>query len=126
MNNIYKLLEYSDSEDEDEKNISKPTITNSTIINNKVRKNKFNFKYQENRIKLWYDENSWQYKLITDQYVFNDNSSVLEKYDLLYLKSLFINEKNNFIKNKCYIKLMLYITNTEWNIIKNLVTIRKK
>lgn len=95
--NIYKYLDnYSDDEILEEKKI-------------------------KNKVKLWYDKNTWQYKLIKNQYIFEDKKSVLEVYDLLYLHKKYLKATNNFIKNKCFMKMMLVITQLEWNNIKNLV-----
>ena len=73
-------------------------------------------------INLWYNENTWVYKLINNKYFFiKDNSSVLKLYDLLYLKSKYSNAENNYIKNKLTLKLLQVITKNEWFIIKDMI-----
>ncbi len=73
-------------------------------------------------INLWYNENTWVYKLINNKYFFiKDNSSVLKLYDLFYLKNKYITAENNYIKNKLTLQLLQIITKDEWFIIKDMV-----
>ena len=88
----------------------------------KVGKKEKNKKTNRRHVGLWYNDQSWQYKLVNDLYVFRDTSmSVLEKYDLLYVKKMFCSATNNYKRNNAYHKLMKKITLNEWDIIKDFV-----
>ena len=86
------------------------------------KKKKQNKNIKKKHVGLWYNDQSWQYKLANDRFVFKDtNMSVLEKYDLLYVKKMFVNAKNNYKRNKAYHKLMIKVTLNEWDIIKDFI-----
>ena len=70
-------------------------------------------------VELWFPENTWQYNLINDKYVFKkDNESVLKTYGLYYLKDLYQKVNNNYMRNKHTKKLVFYISEIEWDHIK--------
>jgi hypothetical protein len=86
------------------------------------KKNKKKINQRNTHVGLWYNDQSWQHKLVNNLYVFKDTSmSVLEKYDLLYVEKMFKNAKNNYKRNKAYHKLMKTITLNEWDIISEFV-----
>tara|TARA_B110000037_G_C17110398_1_gene501633 strand:- start:2652 stop:2942 length:291 start_codon:yes stop_codon:yes gene_type:complete len=73
-------------------------------------------------IKLLYNQDDWQYKLINNNYIFkSDNNFVLKIYNLLYLKNKFNNTNNNTIKNNLFKILLFNFTEIEWENINSLV-----
>ena len=74
------------------------------------------------QIEVWYDENTWQFKLVHNRYFFEDGTSVLDKYNLLKLKKDFLNARNDYRRNGVYHKLMKVITKEEWAKIEKTVT----
>ena len=74
---------------------------------------------------LWYDNESWQFKLLNDKYILGDNSSILEKYSCLELKEEFEQCRNNYRRNNVYRKLMKVVTSDEWIKIKEHVSERQ-
>ena len=71
--------------------------------------------------KLWYDEESWQQKILNEQIVYEDGQSLTEKYEISELIEMFKNAKNNYRKNGIFYKLMKVITKEEWENIKDKV-----
>ena len=69
--------------------------------------------------KLWYDEESWQQKILNEQIIYEDGQSLTEKYEISELVELFKNAKNNYRKNGVFYKLMKVITKEEWEKIKD-------
>lgn len=67
---------------------------------------------------LWYDDKSWQYKVLTNKYKFKDGTSVVEKYKLEELVQMYSEAKNNYRKNGVTGKLLRILTKTEWENIK--------
>ena len=67
---------------------------------------------------LWYDEKSWQYKVITNKFMFKDGSSVVEKYKLEELVQMYSEAKNNYRKNGICGKMLRLLTKSEWENIK--------
>lgn len=68
---------------------------------------------------LWYDSNTWQFKILTGRYKFQDGSSLIEKYNLEELHESYMKARNNFKKNGICGKLMRIVTKAEWELIKN-------
>lgn len=76
----------------------------------------------KNDCKLHYGENSWQYKMINDLYIFKDDgSAVLDVFDLTRLNRKFNRAKNNYYRNKYIKKMMKTITEKSWESIKDIV-----
>ena len=136
--NIFSSLYNSESDDESEKINEQTNFKKKIELKNvELKKNvnlldkdgwtvvglkSKNIKYNKNNINLWYSENNWQTKLIKNLFKFkDDNSSVLEKYDLLYLNNNYSGARNNYYRNRCIMKMMLIITEKEWDNIKDLV-----
>lgn len=95
---------------------------NSEWIPAKKKKQEKKFRKPKTHVGLWYNDESWQYKLVNDLYVFKENNnSVLEKYDISFVKKMFQNAKNNYKRNKAYYKLMQVITLNEWDQLKDKV-----
>lgn len=63
---------------------------------------------------LWYDENSWQHKVLTNQLKYEDGKTVSEKFNLENICKRYLDSKNNFHKNKNFKDLMKIITHEIW------------
>ena len=74
---------------------------------------------ERKKASLWYDENSWQYKVITEKVKFKDGTSITEKYNLGELVKMYSEAKNNYRKNGITGKMLRIITKSEWNDIKD-------
>ena len=99
---------------------------NWTVVNNQKKIKKKKKKYIKKEVNLWYKEDSWQNKLINNLYKFKqDDSSVLEKYDLLYLNKNYSKARNNYYRNRCILKMTQIINDKEWDNIKDLLYIPK-
>ena len=68
---------------------------------------------------LWYNEESWQYKVLNNKYKFEDGISVVEKYKLEELVQMYSEARNNYRKNGITGKLLRILTNAEWEKIKD-------
>lgn len=100
-----------------EKNLNKKKSSDKKQI--LIQKLKQKRKEERKSIKAWYDENSWQHKVLNNTYIFEDGSSILEKYDLLKLAELYKTASDNYKKNGIFNRLMKVITKEEWNKIKS-------
>ena len=74
---------------------------------------------ERKNVNLWYDSNSWEYKVLTNKYKFNDGSSVVEKYNLEELVQMYSKAKSNYKKNGITRKMLGILTKSEWENIKN-------
>lgn len=104
-----KKLKREKSKKEKEKNQKIETL--SKIKQKKIEERK--------KANLWYDENSWQYKVITEKVKFKDGTSITEKYNLGELVKMYSEAKNNYRKNGITGKMLRIITKSEWNDIKD-------
>ena len=130
--NIYIPLYIPDSEDEAE---LKKRKKEGKVLSNKANKVQFDMvdnmvyyddgwevKKNKNDVKLCFGENTWQYKMINDLYIFKDDgSSVLEVFDLMRMNRKFNKAKNNYYRNKYMKKMMRTISDKSWDSIKDLV-----
>lgn len=130
--NIYIPLYIPDSEDEAELEKRKKE---GKVLSNNVNKVQFDMvdnmvyyddgwevKKNKNDVKLCFDENTWQYKMINDLYIFKDDgSSVLEVFDLMRMNRKFNKANNNYYRNKYMKKMMRTISDKSWDSIKDLV-----
>ena len=130
--NIYIPLYIPDSEDEAE---LKKRKKEGKVLSNKANKVQFDIvdnmvyyddgwevKKNKNDVKLCFGENTWQYKMINDLYIFKDDgSSVLEVFDLMRMNRKFNKAKNNYYRNKYMNKMMRTISDKSWDSIKDLV-----
>ena len=79
-------------------------------------------KKNKNDVKLCFGEDTWQYKMINDLYIFKDDgSSVLEVFDLMRMNRKFNKARNNYYRNKYMKKMMRTISDKSWDSIKGLV-----
>lgn len=69
--------------------------------------------------KLWYNESSWQHKLITNCFTFKDGSNLIFKYNLQELKQEYESAKSNYRKNGVITKMLRIVTKDTWLSIKD-------
>ena len=74
-----------------------------------------NIKFIRKDTNLWYDENSWQHKILTNQLKYEDGKTVSEKFGLDNICKRYLDSKNNFHKNRNFKDLMKVITREVWN-----------
>ena len=126
--NMFGAFNDTDSEEEevleqkeevvDEKNIIKEQLTEE---NNDHGEGWTDVK-RKHDVDLIYGKDSWQYKVITNRLIFeDDNQSVLEVFEMKRLYYKFKKARNNYYRNKLLKKMMWTITNDAWNSIKNMV-----
>lgn len=91
-----------------------------------IEKKKIDFqKMKEKKIeerknaKLWYNEYSWQHRLITNCFTFKDGSSLILKYNLQQLMEEYETAKSNYRKNGVITKMMRIVTREIWLSIKD-------
>lgn len=73
-------------------------------------------------IDLIYPRGTWQYKVITNRYIFEDDGQlVLDVFEIKKLFYKFKKAKNNYIRNKLFRRLKRVITDEAWESIKNMV-----
>lgn len=81
---------------------------------------------RKRHVNLWYNEESWQYKLVNDRYIFKETGqSVLDKYNIGDVAKMFKLARNNYKKNKAYHVMMNTVSVKEWDQIKDLVAERQ-
>ena len=73
-------------------------------------------------VNLIYPRGTWQYKVITNRYIFEDDGQlVLDVFEIKKLFYKFKKAKNNYIRNKLFRRLQRVITDEAWESIKNMV-----
>ena len=73
-------------------------------------------------VNLIYPRGTWQYKVITNRYIFEDDGQlVLDVFEIKKLFYKFKKTKNNYIRNKLFRRLQRVITDEAWESIKNMV-----
>ena len=72
--------------------------------------------------KLWYNENTWQFKVLNNKYAFSNGETLVEKYNLESLVESYSRAKNNYRKNGISSKLMKIIPVEDWKKIQNNLT----
>ncbi len=127
--NMFGAFNDTDSEEEEEVLEQKEEVVNEKNIT-KEQLTEENDDYGEgwtdvkrkHDVDLIYGKDSWQYKVITNRLIFeDDNQSVLEVFEMKRLYYKFKKAKNNYYRNKLLKKMMWSITNDAWNSIKNMV-----
>lgn len=83
------------------------------IDKEKIRNKKNIQKVRDTR--LWYNNFSWQHKVLTNAYKYDDGRTVLNKFNLDNLNEEYINANSNFEKNNIFKKLMSVVTRDIWN-----------
>ena len=79
--------------------------------NNFIKKNNFIRK----DTKLWYDEDSWQHKVLTHQFKYDNGKTVSQKFELEEICERYSQSKNNFHKNRNFKDMMKVLTEAIWN-----------
>ena len=84
-----------------------------------IRKLKEKRLEERKNAECWYDVNSLQHKILTEQLSFKDGGSISDKYNLSELIESYKNAKNKYRKNGIFSKLMRIITKEELEEIAN-------
>lgn len=73
-------------------------------------------------VDLIYPRGTWQYKVITNRYIFEDDGQlVLDVFEIKKIFYKFKKAKNNYIRNKLFRRLKRVITDEAWESIQNMV-----
>ena len=70
------------------------------------------------KTQLWYDETTWQHKVLINKLKFKDGKRLVQHYELEELCQKFSNCETNYKKNGIFKKLLKVISKDEWNKIK--------
>lgn len=88
-------------------------------IHNKFNKNVKKYdkerEFDKSKVKLWYDNNSWQHNILIDNYEYEDNSSVMSKFKLDDLVELYKKAETNYDRNNIVRKLTKRLNDDKWN-----------
>ena len=96
-----------------------------TVTSKKKKKNKgdtYLLPFDKTKVKLWYDTSTWQHKVLTNSYIYNDGSTVLDKFNLTDMHDRYIITQSNYDKNYFCKKLMRVISEYKWKDEESLVT----
>jgi hypothetical protein len=91
-----------------------------TTVTRKKRKSKNDLpKYNDmtfdkTKVKLWYDTTTWQHKVLSNLYNYEDGKTVLDKFNLNEFGEKYIHVKSNYDKNYFCKKLMRVISEDKW------------
>ena len=94
------------------------TVTSKKKRNNKNKRTPFD----KTKVKLWYDTSTWQHKVLTNSYKYNDGSTVLDKFNLAEMHERYLKTQSNYDKNYFCKKLMKVISEHKWKEEEPLVT----
>lgn len=103
---------------------SKKDKINNKKFNNIPKKYNKEREFDKSKVKLWYDNNSWQHNILIDNYEYEDNSSVMSKFELEDLVELYKKANTNYDKNNVVRKLTKRLNDEKWKEI--CVNVRKK
>lgn len=90
--------------------------------NTEEAKDKWTEVKRKHDVDLIYPRGTWQYKVITNRYIFEDDGQlVLDVFEIKKLFYKFKKAKNNYIRNKLFRRLKRVITDEAWGSIQNMV-----
>lgn len=90
--------------------------------NTEEAKDKWTEVKRKHDVDLIYPRGTWQYKVITNRYFFEDDGQlVLDVFEIKKLFYKFKKAKNNYIRNKLFRRLKRVITDEAWESIQNMV-----
>lgn len=70
--------------------------------------------FDKSKVKLWYNDTTWQHKVLMNLYKHDDNSCVLDKLDLSNLHDKYLKAETNYDKNYLCKKMMRVLTEEKW------------
>lgn len=96
-----------------------------TKLMKKTMPDEWTYVMKKERIRPLYDIYSWQHKLLSGHYYYNDDINVLEKFDLLRLAKKYEKASNVRERNYVFRKLNDILTDEDWEIEKQNVKMIK-
>lgn len=94
------------------------TVTSKKRRNKKSNKNNT---FDKTKVNLWYNTSSWQHKVLSNSYEYEDGTTVLDKFNLAELHDRYLLTKSNYDKNYFCKKLMRVVTEDKWKVEQLLV-----
>lgn len=94
------------------------TVTSKKRRNKKSNKNNT---FDKTKVNLWYNTSSWQHKVLSNSYEYEDGTTVLDKFNLAELHDRYLLTKSNYDKNYFCKKLMKVVTEDKWKVEQLLV-----
>jgi len=94
------------------------TVTSKKRRNKKSNKNNT---FDKTKVNLWYNTSSWQHKVLSNSYKYEDGTTVLDKFNLAELHDRYLLTKSNYDKNYFCKKLMRVVTEDKWKVEQLLV-----
>lgn len=102
-----------------------------TSVSHKKNKNvvkkdykKINKEFDKSKVKLWYDQMSWQHNVLIDNYQYDNESTVVAKFELSDLVDLYSKADTNYERNNVVRKLTKRLNDEKWKEISNEVTLK--
>lgn len=92
------------------KNNSKGTFDSKR----KPKSKRMNKDFDKTKVKLWYDNNSWQHNVLTNNYEYEDGTNVLSKFNISNLFDEYNKAESNYDKNNVVRKLTKVINDDKW------------
>lgn len=124
----FNVSEDEESEDEEVIETKKEEVISSNYSYTEVpnlfeeAKDEWTEVKRKHDVDLIYPRGTWQYKVITNRYIFEDDGQlVLDVFEIKKLFYKFKKAKNNYIRNKLFRRLKRVITDEAWESIKNMV-----
>lgn len=127
----FDVSEDEESEDEEVVETKKEEVISSNytyeeeekiVENTEEAKDEWTKVKRKHDVDLIYPRETWQYKVITNRYIFEDDGQlVLDVFEIKKLFYKFKKAKNNYIRNKLFRRLKRVITDEAWESIQNMV-----
>tara|TARA_B100000242_G_C43018508_1_gene473833 strand:- start:249 stop:746 length:498 start_codon:yes stop_codon:yes gene_type:complete len=96
---------------------------NKNVVKKDYKK-KISKNFDKSKVKLWYDEMSWQHNVLIDNYKYEDESSVVTKFELSDLVDLYSKADTNYDKNNVVRKLTKRLNDDKWKEISTEVILK--
>ena len=95
---------------------------NKNVVKNDYKKK--NKEFDKSKVKLWYDQMSWQHNVLIDNYQYDNESTVVAKFELSDLVDLYSKADTNYERNNVVRKLTKRLNDEKWKEISNEVTLK--
>tara|TARA_B100000902_G_scaffold399457_1_gene470389 strand:- start:1838 stop:2383 length:546 start_codon:yes stop_codon:yes gene_type:complete len=92
----------------------KTTKYNSKGTFNSKKSKKINKDFDKTKVKLWYDNSSWQHNVLTNNYEYEDGTNVLSKFNISNLFDEYNKAESNYDKNNIVRNLTKVINDEKW------------
>ena len=77
--------------------------------------------FDKSKVKLWYNDTTWQHKVLMNLYKHDDNSYVLDNLDLSNFHDKYLKAETNYDKNYLCKKMMRVLTEEKWKEVQTQV-----